>query len=101
KLVVIIDALDEWAERQAFLEELKQIPSTSPVKFILTSRFDYAIERTLQKCLFKPFPLPPVSQVVLEQYFRFHFEDIDWNGRKPGDRTIARLAAAADGLLIW
>ncbi|KIJ89414.1 hypothetical protein K443DRAFT_16154 [Laccaria amethystina LaAM-08-1] len=49
------------------------------------------------------YALPPASQTVIERYFHQHFSsgDINWRGRKPDDDKIHRLAARADGLLIW
>ncbi|KIJ91625.1 hypothetical protein K443DRAFT_14224, partial [Laccaria amethystina LaAM-08-1] len=45
QLVVVVDGLDEWRNYESFLAELAHIPSPSPVKFVLTSRFNYSIER--------------------------------------------------------
>ena len=77
--------------------------SPSPLKFILTSRFNYSIERAVDKMATRKYPLPPASQTVIKHYFQRHFlsGDIDWRGRKPDDDKIHRLAARADGLLIW
>ncbi|KAF8903428.1 tetratricopeptide repeat-containing protein [Gymnopilus junonius] len=103
QLVIVIDGLDEWPNRETFLAELAHISTDSPVKFILTSRFNYSIERVLDKALIRKYPLPQASQEVIEHYFHHHFDsdDIDWRGRKPDQRKISRLATLADGLLIW
>ena len=102
-LAVIVDGLDEWGNYESFLAELADIPSPFPLKFVLTSRFNYSIERAVDKMPSQKYPLPPASQTVIERYFHHHFlsSDIDWEGRKPDDDKIRRLAARADGLLIW
>jgi tetratricopeptide (TPR) repeat protein len=103
QLVVVVDGLDEWRNYESFLAELVHIPSPSLVKFVLTSRFNYSIERAVDKMPTRKYPLPPASQRVIEHYFHQHFlsGDINWRGRKPDDNKIHRLAARADGLLIW
>ena len=103
QLVVVVDGLEEWRNYESFLAELVHIPSPSPLKVVLTSRFDFSIERAVDKMPSRKYPLPPASQEVLERYFRQHFlsGDINWRGRKPDDDKIHRLAARADGLLIW
>jgi len=103
QLVVVVDGLDEWRNHESFLAELVHIPSPSPLKFVLTSRFHYSIERAVDKMRTRKYPLPPASQTVIEHYFHQHFlsGDINWRGRKPDDGKIHRLAARADGLLIW
>ena len=103
QLVVVVDGLDEWRNYESFLAELAHIPSPSPLKVVLTSRFNYSIERAVDKMPARKYPLPPASQTVIERYFHQHFlsGDIDWEGRKPDDVKIRRLAARADGLLIW
>ena len=103
QLVVVVDGLDEWRNYESFLAELVHIPSPSPLKFVLTSRFNYSIERAVDKMSSCKYPLPPASQTVIERYFHHHFlsGDINWRGRKPDDEKIRRLAARADGLLIW
>ncbi|KDR74898.1 hypothetical protein GALMADRAFT_566661 [Galerina marginata CBS 339.88] len=103
QLVIVVDGLDEWRNYESFLVELVHIPSPSPLKFVLTSRFNYSIERVVDKMLSHKYPLPPASQTVIEHYFHHHFSsgDIDWKGRKPDDGKIHQLAARADGLLIW
>ncbi|EDQ98767.1 tetratricopeptide repeat-containing protein [Laccaria bicolor S238N-H82] len=103
QLVVVVDGLDEWRNYESFLAELVHIPSPSPLKFVLTSRFNYSIERAVDKMPTRKYPLPPASQTVIAHYFHQHFllGDVDWKGRKPDDVKIHRLAARADGLLIW
>jgi hypothetical protein len=103
QLVVVVDGLDEWRNYESFLAELVHIPSPSPLKFVLTSRFNYSIERAVDKMPTRKYALPPASQTVIERYFHLHFSsgDINWRGRKPDDDKIHRLAARADGLLIW
>jgi hypothetical protein len=104
QLVLVVDGLDEWRNYEPFLAELVHIPSPSPLKFVLTSRFNYSIERAVDKMLTtRKYALPPASQTVIERYFHQHFlsGDINWRGRKPDDDKIYRLAARADGLLIW
>lgn len=104
QLIIVIDGLDEWPNRESFLAELEHIPSPSPLKFILTSRPNHSIERVLNKIsLVRPYSLPPVSQETVERYFNCHFDSdkIDWRGRKPDELTISRLATQAHGLLIW
>ncbi|KIK00304.1 hypothetical protein K443DRAFT_66010, partial [Laccaria amethystina LaAM-08-1] len=103
QLVVVVDGLDEWRNYESFLAELVHIPSPSPLKFVLTSRFNYSIERAVDKMPTRKYALPPASQTVIERYFHQHFSsgDINWRGRKPDDDKIHRLAARADGLLIW
>ncbi|KIJ91635.1 hypothetical protein K443DRAFT_475600, partial [Laccaria amethystina LaAM-08-1] len=103
QLVVVVDGLDEWENYESFLAELVHIPSPSPLKFVLTSRFNYSIERAVDKMPSRKYALPPASQTVIERYFHHHFlsGDINWRGRKPDDDKIHRLAARADGLLIW
>jgi tetratricopeptide (TPR) repeat protein len=73
------------------------------LKFVLTSRFNYSIERAVDKMPSRKYALPPASQTVIERYFHQHFlsGDINWRGRMPDDDKIHRLAARADGLLIW
>ena len=103
QLVVVVDGLDEWRNHESFLAELVHIPSSSPLKFVITSRFNYSIERAVDKMRTHKYPLPPASQTVIECYFHQHFlsSDINWRGQKPDDDKIHRLAARADGLLIW
>jgi tetratricopeptide (TPR) repeat protein len=103
QLVVVVDGLDEWRNCESFLAELVHIPSPSPLKFVLTSRFNYSIERAVDKMPSRKYALPPASQTVIERYFHHHFlsGDINWRGRMPDDDKIHRLAALADGLLIW
>ncbi|KAF8191208.1 tetratricopeptide repeat-containing protein [Pholiota molesta] len=101
QLVVIVDGLEEWTSHESFLAELAHIPSPSPVKFILTSRPSYSIERIFNKIAVRSYPLPPVAQEIVEHYFHHHFETINWRGRKPDQLTISELAARAQGLLIW
>ncbi|PPQ75964.1 hypothetical protein CVT26_005745, partial [Gymnopilus dilepis] len=102
-LVIVVDGLDEWSSRDSFLKALKDIPLPSPVKFILTSRISHAIEGVLKEVNHHPYPLPPASQEVIERYFDHHFDQdgIDWTCGKPDQQKIRRLAALADGLLIW
>ncbi|KAF8966660.1 tetratricopeptide repeat-containing protein [Flammula alnicola] len=101
QLVIVIDGLEEWTNHESFLAELAHIPSSSPLKFVLTSRPSHSIERLLNKIPVQKYPLPPVSQEIVEHYFNHHFERIDWRGRKPDQQTINRLATHAHGLLIW
>ena len=103
QLVVVVDGLDEWRNYESFLAELVHIPSPSLLKFVLTSRFIYSIERAVDKMRTRKYALPPASQTVIERYFHHHFlsGDINWRGRKPDDVKIRRLAACADGLLLW
>ncbi|KAF8193024.1 tetratricopeptide repeat-containing protein [Pholiota molesta] len=101
QLVVVLDGLEEWENHESFLPELAHLPSPSPVKFILTSRPSYSVERILNKIAIQRYPLPPVSQEIVECYFSHHFERIDWRGRKPDQLVINRLATHAQGLLIW
>ncbi|KDR71376.1 hypothetical protein GALMADRAFT_144057, partial [Galerina marginata CBS 339.88] len=103
QLVVVVDGLDEWQNYESFLAELVHIPSPSPLKFVLTSRFNYSIERVVDKMLSHKYSLPRASQTVIEHYFHHHFflGNIDWKGRKPDDGKVHLLAAHADGLLIW
>ncbi|KDR83264.1 hypothetical protein GALMADRAFT_89121 [Galerina marginata CBS 339.88] len=103
QLVVVVDGLDEWRNYESFLAELVHIPLPSPLKFVLTSRFNYSIERVVDKMQSHKYSLPSASQTVIEHYFRHHFlsGDINWKGRKPDDGKIHQLAARADGLLIW
>ncbi|KAF8190162.1 tetratricopeptide repeat-containing protein [Pholiota molesta] len=100
-LVVVMDGLEEWTSHESFLAELAHLPAPSPVKFILTSRPSYSVERVLNKIPSQAYPLPPVSEEIIERYFRHHFETIDWRGRRPDQLTISRLATHAQGLLIW
>ncbi|KAF8961753.1 tetratricopeptide repeat-containing protein [Flammula alnicola] len=100
-LVIVIDGLEEWTNHESFLAEVAHIPSSSPLKFVLTSRPSHSIERVLDKIPVQQYPLPPVSQEIVERYFNHHFERIDWRGRKPDQQTINRLATHAHGLLIW
>jgi TPR repeat protein len=101
QLVVVMDGLEEWTSHESFLAELAHLPSPSPVKFILTSRPSYSIERVFNKIPIQAYPLPPVSEEIIERYFRHHFETIDWRGRRPDQLTISCLAMYAQGLLIW
>ncbi|KAF8966679.1 tetratricopeptide repeat-containing protein [Flammula alnicola] len=101
QLVIVIDGLEEWTNHESFLAELAHIPTSSALKFILTSRPSHSIERVLDKIPVQQYPLPPVSQEIVEHYFSHHFEKIDWRGQKPDQQTINRLATHAHGLLIW
>ena len=102
QLIIVVDGLDEWRNYESFLAELVHIPSPSPVKFVLTSRFNYSIEQAVDKMPTRKYPLPLASQTVIERYFHQHLSgDINWKGRKPEDDKIHRLAARADGLLLW
>ncbi|KIJ91377.1 hypothetical protein K443DRAFT_14445, partial [Laccaria amethystina LaAM-08-1] len=103
QLAVVVDGLDEWRNYESFLAELVHIPSPSPLKFVLTSRFNYSIERAVDKIPSRKYALPPASHTVIERYFHQHFlsGDINWRGRKPDHDKIHRLAGLADGLLIW
>ncbi|KAF8191206.1 tetratricopeptide repeat-containing protein [Pholiota molesta] len=104
KLVVVIDGVEEWTNHEAFLAELAALApiiSSSSLKFILTSRPSHSIERILTKIPVQQYPLPPVSDEIIEHYFTHHFENIDWRARKPDQLTIRRLATQAEGLLIW
>ena len=100
-LVVVIDGLDEWTNRESFLSELTKLPLLPNLRLILTSRPNQSIERYLNKAQTRPYPLPPVSDEVIETYLARGFETIDWKGRKPDRPTIQRLASRAHGLLIW
>ncbi|KAF8191174.1 tetratricopeptide repeat-containing protein [Pholiota molesta] len=101
QLVVVVDGLEEWTSHKSFLGALAHIPSPSPVKFILTSRPSHSIKLIFDKIAIESYPLPPVSQEIVEHYFHHHFETINWRGRKPDQLTISELAARAEGLLIW
>ncbi|KAF8966689.1 tetratricopeptide repeat-containing protein, partial [Flammula alnicola] len=104
QLVIVIDGLEEWTNHESFLAELAHIPSSSPFKFVLTSRPSHSIERVLDKIPVQQYPLlvmGAVSQEIVERYFSHHFEKIDWRARKPDQQTINRLATHAHGLLIW
>ena len=102
QLVVVVDGMDEWRNYESFLAELVHIPSPSPLKIVLTSRFNYSIEKAVDNMPARKYPLPSASQAVIERYFRqdFLLGSINWRGRKPDDEKIHRLAARADGLLI-
>ena len=100
-LVIVVDALDEWEHRKAFLKELKHIPQRSSVKIFLTSRPNHSIEHSLLNVAVLKYQLPPVSQDITEAYFNHHFAEMDWEMRKPSPIIISNLARLADGLLIW
>ena len=100
-LVIVIDGLDEWEHHEVFLEELEHLSPMSPLKFLLISRPNHSIERSLLKVSVQKYNLPPVSQAITEAYFNHHFEKIDWKMRKPSSFIISDLARLADGLLIW
>ncbi|KAF8191183.1 tetratricopeptide repeat-containing protein [Pholiota molesta] len=104
QLVVVIDGVEEWSNHEAFLTELAALApilSSSSLKFILTSRPSHSIERILTKIPVQQYPLPPVSDEIIEHYFTHHFENVDWRARKPDQFTIRQLATHAQGLLIW
>ena len=58
QLVVVVDGLDEWRNYESFLAELVHMPSPSPLKFVLTSRFKYSIERAVDKMPARKYSLP-------------------------------------------
>jgi len=100
-LVIVMDAVDEWPYYEVFLKDLQCHPNPFPLKFIITSRPDPSVERALGKVTVKRYPLDLVSHDVVENYFRSHFTEIEWRGKMPDPAQITRLAALADGLLIW
>jgi len=101
QLVIVIDALDEWSYYEVFLKELECLPKPSPVKFIITSRPNQSIEQAFSNLAIQQYPLAPVSQHVVEEYFQHHFDNINWRGKSPEQHTVTNLAVLANGLLVW
>ena len=100
-LVIILDALDEWAYREIFLETLHQvIPLTLSLKFVMTSRHppDTKSVAAAAATLYK---LTTVSPAVCRKYFEERFNDLTWRGPRPDEVKLVKLVNLADGLLIW
>ncbi|RXW19144.1 hypothetical protein EST38_g6720 [Candolleomyces aberdarensis] len=104
-LVIIVDAIDEWRDHPPFIEALAHLNSeTAVVKFIITSRLDPHTSRLrgIERISSHSYPLRPVPQEVVKDYFNHHFESIDWDHRrKPSDRQVDQLAGMSGGLLVW
>ncbi|RXW19142.1 hypothetical protein EST38_g6719 [Candolleomyces aberdarensis] len=104
-LVIIVDAVDEWRDHPPFIEALAHLNSeTAVVKFIITSRLDPHTSRLrgIERISSHSYPLRPVPQEVVKDYFNHHFESIDWDHRrKPSDRQVDQLAGMSGGLLVW
>ena len=100
-LVIVVDALDEWEHCEAFLQELEHISQPPPVKFLLTSRPNYSIERSLLNVAVQKYQLLPVSQAITKAYFNHHFAKMDWEMRRPSPKlpTLRRNAACRNSIL--
>jgi hypothetical protein len=82
-LIIILDALDEWAHWKHFLKALRQVnPPTLSLKFVMTSRHSMDIESVLAGAatLYK---LPTVSAAVCRKYFEERFDDFTWDRTPP------------------
>ena len=99
-LVIILDALDEWVHRVRFLEALRNLPPTLPLKFVMTSRYLEEIASTVNGAVI-PYELTPVSDPVCRQYFEERFNHFAWKGPRPDNEKLDRLVQLAGGLLIW
>ena len=99
-LVIILDALDEWAHRAPFLEALYNLPRTLTLKFVMTSRYLENIASTVNGAAIV-YELTPVSDPVCRKYFEERFNDPAWDGPRPDDKKIDKLVVLAGGLLVW
>ena len=101
-LVIILDALDEWASRKQFLKALCEVnlPSNTAVKFVMTSRYLDDIQSIFGGSV-TVYQLPTVSPVICRKYFEDRFKDTKWTGPRLDQVTLDRLVKLADGLLIW
>ena len=99
-LVIIFDALDEWAYRQEFLQDLFDVDLPPNLKVIMTSRYSKDIESVVDGAA-RVYELIPVSNNVCRAYFEDKFQQIEWEGREPEPFKFDKLVELADGLLIW
>jgi tetratricopeptide (TPR) repeat protein len=99
-LVIIFDALDEWAYRQEFLKGLSDVDLPPNLKVIMTSRYSKDIESVVDGAA-RLYELTPVSNIVCRAYFEGKFQQIDWEGREPEPLKFDKLVELADGLLVW
>ncbi|KAF5327308.1 hypothetical protein D9619_004485 [Psilocybe cf. subviscida] len=102
-LVIILDALDEWAYREEFLSALVRkvrLPGTTALKFVMTSRYSTGIDSIVSSNA-RTRELTPVSETICREYFDERFQTINWYGRDPGSQEFDKLVELADGLLIW
>ncbi|KAF5327312.1 hypothetical protein D9619_004481 [Psilocybe cf. subviscida] len=102
-LVIILDALDEWAYREEFLSALVRkirLPGTTALKFVMTSRYSTGIDSIVSGNA-RTRELTPVSETICREYFEERFQTITWYGRDPGSQELDKLVELADGLLIW
>lgn len=102
-LVIILDALDEWAYREEFLTALVgkvHLPDTNALKFVMTSRYSTGIDSIVSGSA-RIRELIPVSETICREYFEERFQAINWYGHDPGSQEFDKLVELADGLLIW
>ncbi|KAF8814454.1 hypothetical protein BYT27DRAFT_7129978 [Phlegmacium glaucopus] len=100
-IVIILDALDEWAYRKPFLEALRvNLPPALSLKFVMTSRYSSDIE-SIVKGAVRIYELTPVSHTVCRDYFKERFKTLKWYGHEPDSEKLDKLVELADGLLIW
>ncbi|KDR76516.1 hypothetical protein GALMADRAFT_96265 [Galerina marginata CBS 339.88] len=99
-LVIILDALDEWAYRQEFLKVLLQVDLPPNLKIVLTSRYSKSIESMVDG-LALLYELTTVSNDVCRDYFVEKFKGIKWDGHEPEQLQFDKLVELANGLLIW
>ena len=99
-LVIIFDALDEWAYRQEFLKGLFKVDLPPNLKVIMTSRYSKDIESVVDGAA-RLYELTPVSNFVCRAYFKNKFQQIDWEEHEPEPFKFDKLVELADGLLIW
>ena len=99
-LVIIFDALDEWAYRQEFLKGLFKVDLPPNLKVIMTSRYSKDIESVVDGAA-RLYEITPVSDVVCRAYFEDKFQQIEWEGREPEPFKFDKLIELADGLFVW
>jgi hypothetical protein len=100
-LVVVLDALDQWAPHPTFTRALSCLSTESHlIKLVIFAR--PGLEERLENVPFERYDLPNVSNSAMEEYFRERFNRVRWPyGRRPSAESIEKLVQRADGLFIW
>ncbi|KAH6905197.1 hypothetical protein BKA70DRAFT_1565193 [Coprinopsis sp. MPI-PUGE-AT-0042] len=100
-LVILLDALDQWAPHPLLAKALSCLAAESHlIRFIVLGR--PGLEDCFQNISVKLHDLQHVSTSIMGEYFRLHFEQVQWEyGRKPSSQMIDRLVEKANGLFIW
>jgi tetratricopeptide (TPR) repeat protein len=100
-LVILLDALDQWAPHTVFIKALAYLTTqTHLVKFVVFGR--PGLEGRFQTISMRRYDLSDVTQSVMRKYFRQRLDQIEWPyGNKPSTQIIDQLADRANGLFIW